>query len=314
MEVSDPEMVQPESLAEYGGPHRGQLCIGGVSMQVASSRNADVIFDQELEPFRVQLGVSDIDIHVGWVDEIPETPGRILFDSGTTWRLSEREAAFQFDFGDPIGEGRTYKRLLMDQWFRRATLQMCTKYFAEYFTDFPEAAGPLAYPLDELLIVHRLTQERAVELHGCGIVGPNGTANLFVGHSGAGKSTTTRLWTDQHDVQILSDDRIIVREDGSKIFMYGTPWHGEAHFALPSRAPLQRVLVLEHGQGNVLTRLSPGQAVAELFARSFVPFYRHEYIDSALAFLQYVASSIPCYRYSFEPDARAVERILTFRD
>jgi energy-coupling factor transporter ATP-binding protein EcfA2 len=177
----------------------------------------------------------------------------------------------------------------------------------------------LEYPLDEVLITHRLTQERAIELHGVGIVGPDGASNLFVGHSGAGKSTTARLWTSHTNVEILSDDRIIVRadkvrEDANQIFMYGTPWHGEAAFALPGCAPLQRIFVLEHGRGNVLTRLLPSQAVAELFARSFVPFHRHEYVDSALAFLQQVAGSVPCYRYSFEPDRRAVERILTFRD
>ena len=177
--------------------------------------------------------------------------------------------------------------------------------------------------------MHRLTQERAIELHGVGMVGPDGASNLFVGHSGAGKSTTARLWTSLHDVQILSDDRIIVREDtvreekmrqgklrpkAPQIFMYGTPWHGEAHYALPQRAPLQRVFVLEHGHGNAITRLTRSQMVAELFARSFVPFHTHEYVDSALSFLEQVADTVPCYRYSFEPDERAVERVLNFRD
>jgi len=209
---------------------------------------------------------------------------------------------------------------LADNHFSRATLQINEESFAHV----SYGADPLAYPLDELLIMHRLTQERAIELHGVGIVGPDGASNLFIGHSGAGKSTTARLWTSLHDVKILSDDRIILRADmpcghsardrANKILMYGTPWHGEAHFALPQSAPLQRILVLEHGQGNVLTRLTRSQVVGELFARSFVPFHRHEYVDSALSFLERVAETVPCYRYSFEPDERAVERILAFRD
>ena len=154
------------------------------------------------------------------------------------------------------------------------------------FADFPNEVEPLGYPLDELLIMHRLTQEKAIELHGCGIVRPDGTGNLFVGHSGAGKSTTTRLWTAREDVEVLSDDRIIVRRETvaktERMRMYGTPWHGEAMYASPRSAPLARIFILEHGHGNVITRLSPSQAVAELFARSFVPFHRHEYVDSAL--------------------------------
>jgi hypothetical protein len=54
--------------------------------------------------------------------------------------------------------------------------------------------------------------------------------------------------------------------------------------------------------------------VAELFARSFVPFHRHAYVDSALEFLQELVSAVPCYRYAFEPNEAAVERILKFRD
>jgi len=182
------------------------------------------------------------------------------------------------------------------------------------FAGTASQADPLEYPLDELLITHRLTLEKGIELHSSGIVGPGSESNLFVGHSGAGKSTTSRLWATRDGVEVLSDDRIILREDATQIFMYGTPWHGEAHFALPQRAPLQRIFVLEHGHGNVLTRLTRSQMVAELFARSFVPFHRHEYVDNALSFLERVADSVPCYRYSFEPDERAVEKILNFRD
>ena len=181
---------------------------------------------------------------------------------------------------------------------------------------------PLGYPVDELLIMHRLTREKAIELHSCGIVREDGTGNLFVGHSGAGKSTTTRLWMEREDVEILSDDRMIVRRDSAAddkaktgmMRMYGTPWHGEAAYASPESARLARIFILEHGRGNVLTRLSPSQAVAELFARSFVPFHRHEYVESALEFLQELVGAVPCYRYAFEPNEGAVERILELRD
>jgi hypothetical protein len=308
--IADLECVLPELLEGLNAAYRGQVCIGGVSVRIIGSRSQDVTFDQTLAPFFVEAGDSDIDIGVEWVPELSRSSARKLFDSGTTWRLYECEAGFQFDFGVLSTGSQLHKRLLVDQRFRRAVLQMNAK----YFTHFPEAADPLGYPLDELLIMHRLTQERAIELHGCGIVGPEGASNLFVGHSGAGKSTTTRLWTAHEDVDVLSDDRIIVRDHSGQIFMYGTPWHGEAAFASPGRAPLRRIFILEHGRENVLTRLSKSQAVAELFARSFVPFHRHEYVDSALSFLEYVADSIPCYRYAFEPEQAAVERILELRD
>jgi len=306
--------LAPQHFEETDAPHRSRFRVGGVSVQLAGDRREDVALVPPLEPFRVAAGRADINIQVEWSPHLIPASGRQVFDSGTTWELYEGQAGYQFDFNAAMFGDRPFKRLLIDAHFQSATLQM-----NEECLGARHAVEPLGYPLDELLIMHRLTQEKAIELHGVGIVGPNGASNLFVGHSGAGKSTTAQLWTSLHKVEILSDDRIIVREDkahedATQIFMYGTPWHGEAHFALPQRAPLQRIFVLEHGHGNALTRLTPGQMVAELFARSFVPFHSHEYVDSALSFLERVADTVPCYRYSFEPDQRAVERVLNFRD
>jgi hypothetical protein len=345
--------AHPELMEDIAGPCRSRFCVGGVSVQLDGDRGVDVALVPPLEPFRVEGGVSDIHIRVERVERLSRAVGRRLFDSGTTWDLSEDDAGFQFDFNAAIFGDRPIKRLLIDSSFRHATLQMNE----ECVAGFPHTIEPLGYPLDELLIMHRLTQEKAIELHSCGIVRADGTGNLFVGHSGAGKSTTTRLWTEREDVEILSDDRIIVRRDQGRdgsvaeapcgaadssgaqgilrlrdrsasptgrfaqddkkkkhMRMYGTPWHGEAMYASPGSAPLSRIFILEHGRGNVITRLSPSQAVAELFARSFVPFHRHEYVDSALEFLQEMVDTVPCYRYSFEPDDRAVERIIQFRD
>jgi|ERR1700722_5945464 len=290
--------------------YRGQFCIGGITTRLTAASAEDANLLASLEPFRSHAAVPNIDISVKRVVDLSPVSGRQLFNSGTTWELHEVESGFQFDFHlAPFGL-RSFKRLLVDHSFRDATLLMND----ECLSDFRWRVPPLGYPVDELLITHRLTQERAIELHGCGIVTADGIGNLFIGHSGAGKSTTTRLWTATEDVEILSDDRIIVREHPGQMRMYGTPWHGEAMFASPASAPLTRIMILEHGHGNVLTRLSPSQAVAELFARSFVPMHRHEYVESALEFLQSVAELVPCYRYSFEPDPRAVEKILNLLD
>src|SRR5882762_6563854 len=132
----------PESCEDSSATHRGQVRIGGVSVRIIGSRSCDVALDPALEPFRVETGASDMDIRVGWVAELSLTPGRKLFDSGTTWRLYEHESGFQFDFGSLIVREQPHKRLLVDCRFRRATLQMSAK----FFSDFPDAADPLAYP------------------------------------------------------------------------------------------------------------------------------------------------------------------------
>ena len=303
----------PDVSGELCAPHRMQFSVGGVSVEVAATNRADVRLVSALDLFRVEGGVSDIHIQIERMTRLSDTTSRQLFDSGSVWRLYDDEAGYRFDFSTPAMGESPYKRLIVDRDFRRASLLIGDECFAQG----ERSAAPLDYPLDELLIMHRLTQEKAIELHSCGIVRPDGTGNLFVGHSCAGKSTTTRLWTEREDVMVLSDDRIIVRRDSQSVGgmrMYGTPWHGEAAYASPGSAPIARIFILQHGHGNVLTRLTPSQGIAELFARSFVPFHRHEYVESALEFLNEVVGAVPCYRYSFEPNGSAVERILKFRD
>jgi hypothetical protein len=304
----DFDRASSNPLGEPSAVHRSRFRVGGVSVQLTADHSNDVILVPSLEPFRVEIGVSDINISVEWVPRLFRSPVRKVFDSGSVWRLYEDKAGFQFDFNTPVLGNDPYKRLLVDHEFRRASLLLSEECFPNR-----EFAFPIEYPLDEVLMTHRLTHEKAIELHGCGIVGPD-ASNLFVGHSCAGKSTTAGLWATHEDVEVLSDDRIIVREHAGGIFMYGTPWHGEAAFASPNRAPLKRILILEHGHGNVLTCLSPSQAVAELFARSFVPFHRHEYLEHALEFLQDVVDAVPVYRFAFEPDQRAVDTILNLHE
>jgi len=323
-------------LVSTRAKHLSQVSIGEVSVQIAGENSEDVGLFPALCAFQANCENPDIRMQVRWVEKLHQSEHSRLFDSGSIWRLYSCGEGFCFDFIAETLSPSPYKRLTIDRQFRSARLEMS----ADFFANSGCQVIPLEYPLDELLIMHRLTQEKAIELHGCGLVRANGIGNLFVGHSGAGKSTTTRLWTALEDVEVLSDDRIIVRRDGAekqvprfarndnpggdaeirhrnpkhKIRMYGTPWHGEARYASPKSAPLARIFILEHGHGNVLTPLSPGQAVAELFARSFVPFHRHEYVVSALTFLEEVVANVPVYRFAFEPDHRAVDAILNLHD
>ncbi len=301
---------------------RNQLRIGGITVSLNSDRASDLEFLPPLAAFQIKAVKSDIDIQIRWVEKLEPALSRQVFDSGAVWRLYEHAGELQFDFCVPMLGESPYKRLRVDENFRSAELLMSK----EALQGHAEAAAPIAYPLDELLIAHRLTRERAIELHSCGVIAPDGTATLFVGHSGAGKSTTARLWSEEPGVNILSDDRVIVREERTQIArlarderedsirMYGTPWHGDAQFAQAASAALTRICILEQGRGNVLTRLGRGEAVGELFARSFVPLHRHKYVESALSFLEDLVTSVPCYRYRFEPNRGAVETLLNFHD
>ena len=96
--------------------------------------------------------------------------------------------------------------------------------------------------------------------------------------------------------------------------MYGTPWHGEAAFASASKSKLNRIFILQHGEGNKIAPLSRAQAVGELFARCFPPFHSASGLQNTVEFLERVVETVPCYEFQFVPDASAVEAALSFHD
>jgi hypothetical protein len=139
----------------------------------------------------------------------------------------------------------------------------------------------------------------------------DGRAWLFCGQSGAGKSTTARLWSRLRPrTEILSDDRVVLRLQGRRLWAYGTPWHGTAKFHSPAGRPLAAVCFLEQAAATELRPVGPAEAGARLFARSFPPPWDTRGIEAALTLCETVATQVPCYRFLFRRDRSAVEAVL----
>jgi hypothetical protein len=303
------ETLESTASVQPLGIRRCCIRIGKVSIGLSASSEDDIRLDPELDAFRTGSTTCNIEVDVQWADHLPRPRGRKLFDSGSIWTLYEENAGFVFDFATPVLGCQPYKRLHVNAGFSAAHLLLNRDCLPE-----GKPVCPLEYPLDELLVSNWLAAAggRGVEVHGCGLVDTETGGHLFLGHSGAGKSTTTRLWKFLRRAHILSDDRIILQEQANKISMYGTPWHGEAGFASPEKANINRIFVLEHGDRNDILPLPQVQAVAELFARCFPPFYSHGALDHTLSLLHHVTDLVPCYLYRFVPDGSSVGKILDF--
>jgi hypothetical protein len=108
---------------------------------------------------------------------------------------------------------------------------------------------------------------------------------------------------------VLSDDRIILRKTEDRIWIYGTPWHGESMLASEANAPLSRVYFLEKGLKNELIPQKSSDSISRLFTCSFPPFYNRDAIGFTLSFLEDVVKTIPCSELKFTPDKSVVEFI-----
>ena len=254
-----------------------------------------------MRQFLVEDGDPDLRLQARWGKLDAVSGGEPLFDSGGIWRLVAANGSLRFSFTSPALGPLPYKVANVDRGFTAGEVCLHRPYFPP-----GQAANPLEYPLDELLLIHLLAAGRGVEVHACGVVAPNRQGYLFVGQSGAGKTTMARLWQNAQAGTVLSDDRIILRKIDGTVWMYGTPWHGEAELSSPDRAPLKAIYLLRHGATNSLVTLRPAAAAAKLVACSFPPFHDSRGLDLTISVLDQVVKSLPCYELGFTPDERVI--------
>jgi hypothetical protein len=303
---SQKQFAETKAPRETDFPSASQLSyrIGGITFGLQAEGELRLTPERELSAFAVEPGPCDVNLQVAWIDSLRVPTSTLLFHSGGLWSLFAEPSGYRFSFLSPLLGMTPYKEAWLDAEFRSGRVLLSRRYFD---TDRP--VYPLEYPLDELLMIHRLSRGEGVEVHAVGISDENGRGHLFLGHSGAGKSTTARLWIDRPGVRILSDDRIILRVQDGQIWMHGTPWHGDAGIASPDCAPLSGIYLLAHGSSNEQFPLAAGRAAAELFTRSFVTHHSADGIQFTLDFLDRVAREVPCSIFQFVPDESAVETI-----
>jgi hypothetical protein len=258
-----------------------------------------------LEKFVVAGADPDVQIRAAWAELSTVNGGEKIFDSGGLWQLYVEDNDYRFCFFSPVFGSIPYKEARFNTDFSYGEIVLHRPYFTS-----GRAPYALEYPLDELMVMHLLARGRGAEVHSCGVVDVSGNGHLFLGQSGAGKTTLARLWQKEEGVRILSDDRVVLRKMDGRFWMYGTPWHGDARLAEPSRAPLKGVYFLHHGEKNRLVLQKKAGAVGRLFACSFPPFYSPEALEFTLAFFEEVVQAVPCTELSFVPDEEVVKFIL----
>lgn len=301
------EIVVPAGVAapgRSGGRREIAFRVGGMSFGLFPCADIKLALDPELLSFAIAPSRCDVRINVSWTEKLAMPLSASRFDSGGVWSLFDEPGGHRFYFSAANLGTAPYKAASFDPEFSCGEVVLFRPYF-----DGELAVYPLEYPLDELLMIHRLARGEGIELHALGVVDHFGRGHLFLGHSGAGKSTAARIWQSEPDAHILSDDRIILRLHGSQIWMYGTPWHGDAGIASPGCAPLSQMYLLQHGGKTELLPMPIARTAAELLARSFVPAYSSHAIEFSMQFTERVACEIPCHLLRFTPDRSVVEAV-----
>lgn len=248
----------------------------------------------------------DVTVH-GHYSGIPEIPLRDkdkIFSSGIFWDAYRVDRCPVFVLRLSGFNPQPYCIAVFKPEFRNGDV---------YYRVFPhsEARGthlphPLTFPLFHLLMISFLAQGYGVLVHACGI-DDGGRGLLFPGSSNNGKTTMARLWQDE--AFILNDERIVLRQREGRLWIYGTPWHGEYDKISPRGVPLDKVFFLRHAEANSVQRWEGASAASKLLTHCFQPYWDPAGMDFILNFCTGVVESVPCCELNFVPDKCVVDFI-----
>jgi hypothetical protein len=164
---------------------------------------------------------------------------------------------------------------------------------------------PLSDPLHEIWTSFLLMRGRGLLVHACGVLRGDGV-HLFVGRSGAGKTTMARLLAAAGAGEILSDDRLVVRPRDDGFEAWGTPWRGVPDLSSAAGGGLASVSFLVQADESRRVALGPEEAAARLFDACCLVGWPREGIGYVLGTTAGVAERVPCHELRFLPEPSAV--------
>lgn len=96
---------------------------------------------------------------------------------------------------------------------------------------------------------------------------------IFLGESGTGKSTHSRLWIKNFGAELLNDDNPVIKHEANgQITINGTPWSGKTPCYKAMTLPLEAAVRLRQSPHNHYKNLTPFEAFITLMPScSLVP-------------------------------------------
>lgn len=247
--------------------------------------------------------IADISLYLYNKELLTQDNRQIVFNAQDSWQLSKSKDQYIFDFFSPDYGKNPYKSLVVDTDFSKGDI---------YSRHFDEGNGqlynPLDYPLDELLMMHMLSKKRGIIVHASGME-INGEGVLFMGKSGAGKSTITNIFLTDGNNKVLNDDRIIIRNINNQFLIYGTPWHGDIKECSGQKTPLKKIYFIKHGKENRVRELTSIEKVSRLIVFGFTTLWDKEGMRFSLDFCSKISEAVPMYELEFLPDESVISFI-----
>jgi MoaA/NifB/PqqE/SkfB family radical SAM enzyme len=306
--------------AEWQDKHRRYFQIAGITVRVESDLDFDEVkFKKEFAPFAV-AGPGEDNVTLRHYFELPDLKGTDLGEElyrKAPWAVSRKNGTWIYR-GIAVDESdaELHRVAVFDAGYTHGTIYSLPR-DAEYVrTDGWYALSLL--PTDQLWLAPLLADRNAAMIHSAAMI-LNGQGLLFVGHSGAGKSTTVTMLTNGGhaqgaplELEILCDDRNIVRRWDEGWRVHGTWSHGDVEEVSPASAPLRAILFLHQDSRNAITPLTDRKEIWKLLLGTLIkPMVTTEWWHKELDLLERLVNEVPCYTMDFDKSGAIVKELLS---
>ena len=294
--------------------HLSNMEIAGINF-VIKGENVTMLkeSDPAYQPFlRKESTAADM-VHIKAFLEparMPCTEGlQKIFDSGQSWSMFRDRDYYYVVFDPPVIEEPLWLAK-MNRDFGEVRI-CCSERLVRNSHGKAMLLNPFRYPLDQILLMYVLAEKGGALLHAAGM-DLNGKGLVFAGKSGAGKTALSRQCASRSNLEVLSDDRIVVRKMAERFWAFGTPWPGEGGMAENRGVPLSGIFFIYHGSTHSIEEIAPQKALERLLSVVSIPWYDREMIPKMLSFCEDLVFHIPVYAFYFRPSTDVAAVLETF--
>lgn len=145
------------------------------------------------------------------------------------------------------------------------------------------------------------------------VIRHNASGYLFLGKSGTGKSTHSRLWLAHiPGSELLNDDNPIVRIfPNGEVWVYGSPWSGKTPCYRNESVQVKAFVRLKQAPHNCIEEKNGAQAFASLLPSCSCLKQSQQLYDAVCDTVGRLAVAAPVYELACLPDVAAAELCYT---
>lgn len=291
--------------------HCRRFHIAGIDVRVESDFDLNLVkFKDEFIPFASgEQGTDNVTLHhCFYMPDISiEDLGSVLYRKAP-WIISRKNGIWIYRGTSSDGDDPELHRVaIFNAQHTHASIYSPPRYADHLKTIGWHSLSLL--PTDQIWLAPVLADRSAVLLHsGAAIF--NGRGLMFVGHSGAGKSTTMAMLEGR--AEILCDDRNIARRWESGWKVHGTWSHGEVANVSSTSAPLHALLFLQQDTDNDIVLITDRKLIwRRLLATLIRPMVTLEWWQKELAVIERIVDEVPCYIMRFNKSGAIINNLDT---